>query len=134
MQLNITTDYAIRIVLFVALAGRTSAPEIAPAMGIPLNYVRRVARQVRDANILRAEQGAGGGYTLARKPEGITLFDIVDYMEGTTRINRCLEPDHFCSRNGTETCPVRKSYEKLQGKIDEALKSITIAQLVAACG
>ena len=78
MQLNITTDYAIRIVLFVALAGRTSAPEIAPAMGIPLNYVRRVARQMRDANILRAEQGAGGGYTLARKPEGITRFDIVD--------------------------------------------------------
>lgn len=134
MQLNITTDYAIRIVLFVALARRTSAPEIAPAMGIPLNYARRIARQMRDANILRAEQGAGGGYTLARKPEDITLFDIVDYMEGTTRINRCLEPDHFCSRNGTETCPVRKSYEELQGKIDEALKSITIAQLVAACG
>lgn len=57
----------------------------------------------------------------------------VDYMEGTTRINRCLEPDHFCSRNGTETCPVRKYYEELQSKFDETLHSVTIAKLAEGC-
>lgn len=133
MQLNITTDYAIRIVLCVAIQQQASAASVSLAMGIPVDYTRRVARQLREANILYAERGTRGGYTLARKPEDITLFDIVDYMEDTTRINRCLEPDHYCSRNGVETCPVRRYYEELQSKIDETLHSITIAQLVENC-
>ena len=100
MQLNITTDYAIRIVLCVAIQHQASAASVSLAMGIPLEYTRKVAHQMKEANILHVDRGSRGGYSLAREPEDITLFDIVDYMEGTTRINGCLEPEHFCSING----------------------------------
>ena len=51
-------------------------------------------------------------------------------MEGTTRINRCLEPDGFCSRNGVATCPVHKFYTHIQSYLDTAFQDKTIASLM----
>lgn len=86
MQLNISTDYAIRIVYYLALC---------------------------------------------RRPEDISLHEIVNLMEGTTRINRCLDPDGYCSRNGVGTCPVHKFYTRIQSYLDAAFQDKTIASLMA---
>ena len=51
-------------------------------------------------------------------------------MEGTTRINRCLDPDGYCSRNGVPTCPVHKFYTRIQSYLDEAFQDKTIASLM----
>ena len=72
-----------------------------------------------------------GGYLLARQPEDISLRDIIVAMEGTTRINRCLEPDGYCSRNGVPNCPVHKFYSRIQTKLDEAFQEMTVAALLA---
>lgn len=131
MQLNITTDYAIRVVLYLALRKEmVSGGQISEAMGIPPNYMTKLTRNLREADILRAEQGQRGGYTLNRNPADISLYDIVRAMEGTTRINRCLEEDHYCSRHAVEDCPVRRNYQKLQSIFDTTLNDITIESLM----
>ena len=56
---------------------------------------------------------------------------IIVAMEGTTRINRCLEPDGYCSRNGVPNCPVHKFYSRIQTKLDEAFQEMTVAALLA---
>ena len=74
--------------------------------------------------------GANGGFALGRAPEQISLHEIVNLVEGTTRINRCLEDDGYCSRNGTATCPVHRCYAHIQSYLDQAFQDKTIASLL----
>ena len=55
---------------------------------------------------------------------------VINLLEGTTRINRCLEDNHKCSRNATATCPVRKFYVRVQTYLEEAFRDKTIASLL----
>ena len=131
MQLKISTDYGIRITLYLAtVGGVASAAEIGMAMAVPEQYITALSRPLRKAGILRTVRGASGGFALERKPEEISLRSIIECMEGTTRINRCLEPDHYCSRKAAEICPVRCFYEKVQNAVDEAFENMTIAKLM----
>lgn len=132
MQLNITTDYAVRMTLYLAQQGGVAAAaEIGRAMAIPSKYVKTVAKPLCDAGLLRAVRGVGGGFGLNLPPEKITMHAIVNVMEGTTRINRCLEQDGYCSRNGTQTCPVHQFYCQIQNELDRKFGAMTIARLLA---
>lgn len=132
MQLNISTDYAIRIVYYLALKGDTAtSSEISGQMGVPQSVIATLATPLQKAGLLSTQRGAGGGFTLSRRPEDISLHEIINIAEGTTRINRCLEKDGFCSRNGAPNCPVHKFYAHIQNYLDEAFKQKTIASLLA---
>ena len=77
-----------------------------------------------------AVRGAGGGFGLNLPPEKITMHAIVNVMEGTTRINRCLEGDGYCSRGGVPDCPVHQFYARIQQYLDRVFAEMTIASLM----
>lgn len=131
MQLNITTDYAIRTVLFLAIKKDVvSSSEISVAMKIPQNYILVLTKRLREAGIIDTIRGSNGGFVLKKEPWDISIHDIIQAMEGTTKINRCLEEDHYCSRHAIDTCPVRKNYEKFQTIFDDYMNGITIESLM----
>lgn len=130
MQLSITTDYAIRTVVYLATTGRVcSSSEISEAMAIPKKYIADFTLPLKQGGILCTQKGPTGGYALAKAANKITLREVWEAMEGTTRINRCLERDHFCSRHAEGNCPVRSCYEVLQKRIDDVLDTTTIQDL-----
>jgi Rrf2 family protein len=131
MQFNITTDYAIRTVLYLAMKDRlATAAEISEAMHIPKNYQLKVTSPLVKKGILTRIQGVKGGFCLGRDSRDITLYDIVSTMETTTHLNPCLEK----KQNGnpfTETpYPVSDFYEIMQTDMDGRLQGMTVASLV----
>lgn len=131
MQLNVTTDYAIRIVLYLAIRGElVNSESIASAMGIPPNYVLKVTKKLVLAGIVGRVVGAQGGFLLAKRTEKISLYEIINLMEPTTKFNRCLEEDKYCSRFATENCPVRFFYSGLQKLLETKLQEMTVADLL----
>lgn len=131
MQLKIATDYAIRIVAYLARSKEVvPSIELHEKLGIPQSFVFKLAKKLCKEGIINTYVGAQGGFVLALPPEEISLFTIINIMENTMKINRCLEDDGFCSRNATSTCPVRRFYQKLQDDIEASLKSMTIADLM----
>lgn len=133
MQLNITTDYAIRIVFYLASEGGiASSKEIADQTGVPQNYVAKINRKLTKAGLTQTHVGVLGGFSLAKLPEEITLLEIINTMENKTKINECLEEDHYCSRNASDSCPVRKFYCVLQKEMDDRMSSITMRSLIEA--
>ena len=133
MQIKLTTDYAIRIVVCLAETGRvTSSTEIAEAMHIPQKYLSKIIYDLKRAGIVAAHSGTRGGYSLAKPPKDISLFDIMDTTEGKMKISRCLEEDEACSRDAVRTCPMRRQYVLLQAQMEVFLKSRTIDQFLSA--
>ena len=128
MQLNVTTDYAIRIVLYLASKQCVAnSNEIAENMGIPQSYILKITKTLKQAGILSEKRGVDGGFVLRRDPDELTLLDIVSALERTVNINRCLEDDEYCSRAAVPFCEVRKVLVKLQGQLEEGL-SVKISQ------
>ncbi len=130
MQLNISTDYAIRTVLFLALhPGIASAADIAEAMSVPLNTCKKNLQLLKNAGLISSHSGINGGYFLGKNPSDIHISDILNAVGEKYELNRCLEEDRFCNRGATDSCTVRAVYSKAQAALNEAFNT-TIAQLV----
>ena len=58
MQLKLTTDYAIRTIVYLATqSGITSVAEIGSKMGISENYLMKVLKALKDAGLVAGYQG-----------------------------------------------------------------------------
>ena len=56
---------------------------------------------------------------------------ILEEMESTMRINRCLEDDHYCSRNATAYCNVRNIYKFIQADLESKLSQLTLEKMLS---
>lgn len=132
MQLNITSDYAIRTVLYLAIHKNECcfAADIEQAMAVPAKYLHKITSKLKRAGIIETFRGNGGGHQLCRDPREISLYDILSLTEKTMEINGCLEEEAYCSRNATDTCPVRKMYQEINEVIKHSLQQTTIASLL----
>ena len=136
MQLKNSTDYAIRIVCYLAAQERmVSTSELSRKLNVSTNYVPAIAKKLKDAKIVTACEGTNGGYMLVKQLENISLMDIISCVEETMAINRCLEEDRFCSRNLEDTYFGRfyvvlklnlkeKSYECVYSHIREVYEKV----------
>lgn len=132
MQLNVTTDYAIRVILYLTIRGGVvSSKELSEKMGIPAKYILKITKKLSEAELTKTHIGKNGGFSVVKPAEEISLLDIITTMENTTKINRCLEEDRFCSRFATDNCPVRSFYCILQEELENQLSLITIQNLLS---
>ena len=129
MQLTMTTDYALRCLLYLAgKEGVSSSPEIGKTVGINNIFVQKVLRVLRDAGFVSSLQGGTGGYRLAKKPEEIVLLDIILLFEKTMKINRCLEAEGCCER--CETCPMHVYYAEVQKTLEGYFGQDTLQDVI----
>ena len=81
-------------------------------------YLLKIARKLRGAGMLGTVTGAKGGYYLLRSLEEITLLDVLNVMESSVKVNRCLEDDGYCNRGAVSTCQIRKYYQYIQKEME----------------
>ena len=82
MQLTNTTDYAIRIVCYLAIKKRrVKTAKLASELKIPESYIPKITKQLKKEKIISASEGTSGGYAIAKNPEKIYLFDEFDIIK-----------------------------------------------------
>jgi len=85
MRLSLQVQYAVCGVFDLAYNGQGDPVQIrviSERQGIPARYLEQNFQRLRRARLVQSKRGAGGGYTLARRPAEITLRDIVEAVEG----------------------------------------------------
>ena len=134
MQLNLTTDYAIRALLVLhAVGNELSSSEISETIVVEREFTQKILRRLRKAGMVKSTRGKNGGYRLARPLSEITLFDVLSVTEETMKINRCLEKDHFCSRmkgRDLSECQSHRFYTSFQGLLDKIFLNTTLQQIM----
>ena len=84
MQLASTTDYAIRIVCYLAAQRQMiSTSELSQELSVPSSYIPKITKKLKQAGIIKACEGTNGGYMLAKQPENISLMEIISCVEET---------------------------------------------------
>lgn len=98
MQLTSTTDYAIRIVCYLAAQSQMiSTLELSQELSVPSSYIPKITKKLKQAGIIKACEGIKGWYQIAKQPENISLRDVISCTESTMAISRCLEKEGGCS-------------------------------------
>jgi len=125
------SDYAIRGVIYLALRspkGTMLISEIAEAHDIPERYLAKIFQGLARQGVLRSSRGIGGGFALARRPDRITLMDIVKACEGPLLVSKCLSKKGECDKK--EICGMCHVWEALQSNILSVLKQTTIQDIL----
>ena len=122
IKLNRITDYAV-----VVLAQMAREPE----SNVPLPTVAKVLKELARDGVLASHRGANGGYTLARKPEEISVLSIIRSLEGPIALTSCVDDsDSDC---GVESlCPVRGNWNQVNKAIRNALDSVSLAEMAVS--
>jgi Rrf2 family transcriptional regulator, nitric oxide-sensitive transcriptional repressor len=95
MRLTSFTDFALRALM--RLAGEPqrlfATNEIAAEFGISRNHLAKVVRDLADGGFIATQRGAGGGFSLARSPQSITLGEVVRKLEEPSALVECFRED-----------------------------------------
>ncbi len=100
--------------------------DIAVREDISEKYLSRIIIPLRSWGLVRSTRGAHGGYSLARPPGEITLWEIMEPLEGGFLVD-CVEHASACNR--VPTCAVRDVWTMVGEKISESLSSVTLGDL-----
>ena len=134
MQLNQATDYAFRVVLYLAglpFGEVASGITIAESQTIPRRFLQKIMRMLAAAGLIKSYRGTVGGFALAKRADAITLYDVIVAMEGPLGIHRCLADRSACTRRCGEECPVHQALAATQDRLAADLAKVTFAALAA---
>ena len=127
-MLSKTAEYALRAAVCLAQSPDqpAAADQLADVTQVPRRYLHKVLQDLVRAGLVRSQPGPGGGYQLARRPEKITILDVVSATAPLERIKHCPLglPSH------TRLCPLHKELDRVYKSAEEALARVTLAQLL----
>ncbi len=132
MQITRQADYAIRAVLYISKLGpsqRAATSQIAQEQHIPPSFLAKIISQLSIAGLLQTSRGARGGVTLARRPEEITLLEVVEAIDGPILLNECVNDINACVFGAD--CPLRPTWCEAQEDLVKRLKTTNFAQLAS---
>lgn len=131
MQLKASIDYGLRAVIYLATReGVCSSKEIAEAMSIPRDYLIQLAQSLRNAGIVHARPGKHGGYTLAKDPHKISLFEVIKALDNGSRTAAKREREERFDAANLDVC-VQRAYARAVASYDSFLDGITIGSLLS---
>ena len=81
--------------------------------------------------ILNSYKGVNGGFALAKEREAITVLDIMCAAEGKTpAVFDCASSQSDCPSEKASSCGIWPFLNRLQGKIDDFLDDLTLADIL----
>ncbi len=91
MQLTTFTDYAFRLLIYLALEPERTATitEVADYFGVSRHHMVKVAHHLGQGGFITTIRGKGGGLKLAQEPAELNLGDIVRWMEPSLSLVEC---------------------------------------------
>lgn len=135
MHLLSQEEYGLRCLVQVARhlgPEPLTIPEIARFEGLSPEYTAKLMRALRRGALVESTRGAGGGYRLARPAESITAWDVMEVLGGS------FFPESFCEAHPgqqrdcvhTIDCSIRALWRRLEGVVQDVLRSVTLADLL----
>jgi Rrf2 family protein len=132
MKLSTRARYAVRCMVDLAQHGRdhhVPRKEIAARQDISPHYLEQLFARLRDAGLIEVVRGRGGGYMLSKRPEEITVAEVVRAVEEVLTPVPCLRPGDVERCQRAPTCATRRLWRDLEQATDEFLESRTIRDL-----
>lgn len=130
MQLTTHTDYALRLLIYLATSEEKQTGTIQDAarrFDISANHLAKVAQTLVQKNYLISQRGRGGGLKLARSAEEINIGAVVRHTENLNLLP-CFGEDNACPIQ--PACKLKNVLGRAQQAFLEVLDEFTLADLI----
>ncbi len=94
MQFSIGVEYALHCLLYmvdIPNGKPIGIKDLATYQGVSETYLSKMYTKLRKSGIVKSISGVNGGYALARSPQDITFWDVVEAIEGKAAMFQCAE-------------------------------------------
>ncbi len=124
-----TAEYALRAIVF--LAGQDepqTTQQVAEMTRVPAGYLSKVLQSLARAGLVHSQRGLHGGFTLAKPPKRLSVWEVVESVDPIQRIRSC--PLGLKS-HGVNLCPLHRRLDDAMAGVEKAFRSSTVAELLA---
>lgn len=131
MKINTRVRYGLRAILRIA-EGHGGPPvsisTISEEQGISGKYLEQVISPLRRAGLVVSQKGVKGGYSLAREPEEINLWHVIQALDSHPHLVECVDDPRTCQK--TDCCVAHTVWKLLDTQLQDFWTSITLARLL----
>ncbi|WP_017414606.1 RrF2 family transcriptional regulator [Clostridium tunisiense] len=130
MKLSTKGRYGVKAMVDLAINyGKepVSIKSISERQKISEYYLEQLFSSLRKSGLIKSVRGASGGYILDKEPKDITVYEVLEVLEGPIEISNCIE-DGSC--NNIDCCATRIVWKKIKESIDSVTTSITLQDIV----
>lgn len=128
LKINKFTDYALLLLCELKENERINAVTLSSITHIPLASTNKILKIFLKNNICKSKWGKGGGFTLIKAHNSITILDVVTLIEGSTpKLTQC-STDTTCQIQ--KHCRISKKMQFIDKEINAILASRTIEDLL----
>lgn len=111
MQLSTTSQYAIRILTYMAGQkdlGQLNATQLSEALFIPYKFLTKIMTSLVKSGLITSVRGKEGGYILKKDASEIMVGDILDIFNDSIQDEQCILGIGFC--NGLCKCALHDQW------------------------
>ena len=130
MRLTTKGRFAVTAMIDLAMndsEGPVTLAEISERQRISLSYLEQLFGKLRRRALVSSVRGPGGGYTLARKAEELSVADIIRAVDEPIDATQCGGKENC---HGDRKCLTHDLWASLNDKIFEYLNGVTLGQLM----
>jgi Rrf2 family protein len=124
-----TVEYALRVAVRLAATDPEpqTADDLAAATRVPRAYLAKVVQAMVRGGVARSKRGVGGGVVLARRPERLTILEIVNSVDPVQRIRSC---PLGLAAHGVHLCPLHRRFDDALAHVEQAFAGTTLAEVL----
>ncbi len=123
-------DYALLILIHLGQnrTALTSMDQLVDATGLSKATVRKVLNLLATAELVKAQRGPAGGYSLSRPLSSISLLEAITALEGPLTLTECCSESSLCEI--MDHCNLREKWPSVNDIIAQSLQNITLTDLM----
>jgi Rrf2 family nitric oxide-sensitive transcriptional repressor len=131
MRLTVYSDYALRLMMYLALNGEklSTIAEIASAYDISKAHLMKITHELGLRGFIETVRGRKGGIRLARDSDKIGVGDIVRASEPDFAIVPCMEEDAGRACVLQPVCVLKRALAAAAAAFLDVLDGYTLADL-----
>ncbi len=132
MLMTRASEYALlALVVLAKTSGAMDSDTLSKELNISKSFLSKILQSLTRHHILQSFKGVNGGFELIRDSKEITILEVMRAVEGKgPAVFDCSPSTESCPSDQAKSCSLWPFLNRLQGKIDNFLDTVTIADLI----
>jgi len=132
MNISSKTECGIRALIEITKRekdGPVKRVTIAQNQSIPLPFLSQILNSLVNGKIIVSTRGPGGGYTLAKPAEEVSLLEVSNLLQGPVMPRQCIDDNQTNRCNQAQGCDLMNVWQKLRDAGEAVLQNTSIADV-----
>lgn len=130
IKISKQADYALQFILALNKAQNRplSLMKFSKESNISFLFMQKIAKRLRESDLINSEKGSAGGYTLARDISKMNLKELIQVVDGSVGTTACTKEGSKCYKE--HNCVLKPKLQEINRELTGYMESVSLASFV----